>query len=610
MNMSELAGLIAHTMNTPGTLLGPPLSPKQQLQSTVRQLHRRHGHRQARSESEVERTPPRSAQTDLHHVASLRPHHNRSVSALPRPAARTVLSDTTNNVATRRPRTPRDGELLGFDFSAEEREAWSKKSPGTPANTSSGRHLRKSSSHSSLLVPPEAILYPPTESANPVPQPQKHRSQPPILKNFAAFPTELNDEERPKTSRGPRSRSAEPGPRFTSERGEPPMAAAEDENTARRLRHSKFLEGSMNERSVAVASSWYHSLRSDSDATLHDNTLSCSEDSNEDDKPRASKLGQEFGVFQTPALKPLPDAPTTAKKGLFRFGGSSRTSEDIPRPAGDKVDPKARKGLRKSMSIWNLQALGDKIKTFGHHTSDTASTASSETATTERSRLGHRTKRNPTAGRNSTETDLLDDRKRKAEEEYAKQFGLKKQKSNTGLATQPGVTPAAAKNKNEKPSVTPKTLFRRKRGQDIAPPQPRLLVPQQPQSADLRKKPSRRDLEKENQHLRAMLRQSNSMTFNQSSVHLPLAHEAPVILSPGKNQGRRGEDIPPVPQLPEKQVLQELGNRASRRISQRLDKARAVSTIVEEDEGEPMLEDENAILPHRGQQWEWPEDVF
>jgi hypothetical protein len=80
------------------------------------------------------------------------------------------------------------------------------------------------------------------------------------------------------------------------------------------------------------------------------------------------------------------------------------------------------------------------------------------------------------------------------------------------------------------------------------------------------------------------------------------------MLSPGKKQGSKGEDIPPVPKLPDQGVLVELQNRARLlRPEMEMDKEnqRSFETIEESAET-----DGNEDGVNRQEQWEWPEDVF
>jgi hypothetical protein len=591
MNRSELEALIAQTMQKPHNA---PLSPKQQFQSQVRGLSGRPRHAQIQPESSVASV---SRRHELHHVSTLRVQHKRNASATPS-TRRAALSETSHNL--QRSQMAASTDSVVPDFSAEEREAWSKKSPGLTSTSTRSRHGHRTSSppRQQTVLQHQPLLFPPPERLEPILQPRKQARQP-SSRQFEALQTEA-DLERPKTSRGP--------PPQSPERTQHPANAREQEAEmkqqsygdarSRPNRPSKFLEGSMNDRSVGVASSWYHDNTSGSEG-FDESTASLVHDTDTDSDatPRASK--------------PLPrtPAPPTTKKSIFRFGGgrsseeSARSVEEVPK------NTKERKGLRKSISIWNFQALGDKI--FGGSTHDAASETSIDTITDKRGvqedrKIG-----------NVADIDILNERKRKAEEAYAQQFGLKKQKSNLGQSV--ASTPAAVLTNEtvieDKRPKTP-TLFRRKRDQRTAGDQRRAA-----EALDAHKRLSRRDLEKENQQLRTMLRESQSMTSSRSaslnSLDLqPKGQEnfirGPIVmLSPGKKQGRMGEDIPPVPKLPDQGVLAEMQNRnvlLRARLGTEKEKQGSFETIEEGEEGVESGKSDGVLsIPA---QWEWPEDVF
>jgi hypothetical protein len=295
---------------------------------------------------------------------------------------------------------------------------------------------------------------------------------------------------------------------------------------------------------------------------------------------------------------------------MFKFGSgrssdeSARAVEEVPKKA------KERKGLRKSISIWSFHSLGDKI--FGGSGSDAASEASVDTISDKR---GGAQKDKKTGS--GVDIDILNERKRKAEEAYAQQFGIKKQKSNLGLsvASTPDAAPPNKTISDDKRPKTP-TIFRRKRDQRIPADHKRAA-----EALEAHKRLSRRELEKENQQLRSMLRESQSMTFSRSASLTTLdlrqkghdnVRRRPVVMtSPGRKQGRRGEEIPPVPKLPDRGILAEMQNRnALLRPGKDTEKANQVSfeTIEEGEEGLEKGKSEAGLsLPVP---WEWPEDVF
>lgn len=354
----------------------------------------------------------------------------------------------------------------------------------------------------------------------------------------------------------------------------------------------------MNAHSVSVASSWYHDNTSGSDGfddPVAGSMMDCDRDS--DATPRVTKP------------PPPTPAPTTTKKSIFRFGGG-RSSEESARIVAETKAAKERKGLRKTISIWNFQSLGEKI--FGGSTSDAASETSTDTIT-DKARRARKDKKTGTG----TDIDNLNERKRKAERAYAQQFGLKRQKSNIGQSVSSTPVNAHAKKTSidDKRPNTP-TLFHRKRDQRTPVGQNRTA-----EAFDARKRPSRKDLEKENQQLRSMLRESQSMTFLRtasfSSIDLAIKDQEnfvrgpAVMLSPGKKHGRREEDIPPVPKLPHQGILAELQNRSGL-LRADMDAGKenqgSFKTIEESEEDAEMRGDEREHSI--AEQWEWPEDVF
>lgn len=506
------------------------------------------------------------------------------------------------------------------DFVREEREAWSKKSPKiesdiiVPAQPPSyGRATRASNTRASYSST-GIILQPPRPSKDLPPQPRKQSKQILPLREFAPTPQETDIEERPKTSRGPAS-YGEDDVSFRS--SEDSQASA---STQQKTRRSRFLEGSLNERSAAVASSWFdHDPLSediyDSDATS-----------------RASKDMRESSSFESIENKPLPITPATVKrKKLFKLKSSSiKSSEEVGQAKEPQENPR-RKGLRKSMSTWNFN-IGDKMKIFGTSTND---------LTPKAPRPSKEQKPAKTPARDPVK-DVLDERKRKAEELYSQQFVLKKQKSNFGIANTTHSTDALVPTKpssmkRRTPSSSSRTSPASYRNRHASFNTSQSFASDHSASdIENTKRPSRKELEKENQQLRTILRQSAITNFDahRSSVHLPLdegaSHETnprlsqddfaqghKLRISPGKRMGRRGEDVPPVPKL-SREVLGSLENgwRARPTIDGNRLLPRSVSMILEEEEGREIndvdagkLQMQMQMSPVR-EQWDWPDDVF
>ena len=396
----------------------------------------------------------------------------------------------------------------------------------------------------------------------------------------------------------------------------------------------------MNDRSAGIASSWLHNTTPASKDSRFDDAASSSygTDTDSDATPRVSQQKRESGSLSEEERKPLPPTPATTKRNVFRFGGNQRGSEDSTRPTETEVkNTKQRKGLRKSISMWNFHGLADKMNIFGGARSDTAS----ETSNSSKPEKGKSKKDNAADFSTLASVDVLNERKRKADEAYDQQFGVKKQKSNVGqsLSSAPAPPPTIGrttkKTTSDTPTITPK-LFRRKRdsyqSETVSQDYPPIL-------RTIRKSPSKRDLEKENQQLRTMLKESQvkkvSRSASLSSLHLPptgqenLVSGPFVMVSPGK--GRRGEDIPPVPKVPDsfknggRQPLAEAGKAAGLHkavVQSRLNDDSAKETIEEEtgvklakrEISEPTEPKSSGPLMQEGPEtkevFEWPDDVF
>jgi hypothetical protein len=582
MDRSELEGLIARTLQKPANA---PLSPKQQFQSQIRGLTAQPRHAPAPSEPGAASA---SRHHELRHVSTLRVQRNRNASALP-PRGRVALSETSNN--PHHSQTAAYTGNAGPDFSVEEQDAWTKQSPGTTSTSipPRGGHRVSYPLRQQAIKPYPPPVFPPPERLEPFPQPRKQARQP-SLRQFEPLPMAA-DLDRPKTSRGlPTQSPAVAEPRTNKMEQEAEAQHQSNLHGSSKIdRRSKFLEGSMNDRSVAVASSWYHDSTSGSEGVDEPHAFLANEtDTDSDATPRASNQ------------RPPAPAPPTTRKSMFRFGGgrrsdeSARTVEEAPKHA------KERKGLRKNISIWNFRE-----KIFGGSGSDANSETSTQTTSEKREGAQKDKKTGAVA-----DIDILNERKRKAEEAYAQQFGVKKQKSNIGQPV--ASTPANEAVVEEKRPKTP-TLFRRKRDQRTPSDHKRAA-----EALDAHKRLSRKELEKENQQLRTLLRETQSVTFSRSaswsSIDLAATnHEnfvrAPLVtLSPGKKQGRWGEDIPPVPKLPNQEVLAELQNRA-RPLRPEMEADKENQGFFETiDEGAEMEDGKGRVSMQR--QWEWPDDVF
>jgi hypothetical protein len=450
-----------------------PTSPRLAFQSRVRNL------KQQRSPSGRSFNTHSRRHSELEHVSTLRVTHKRSLSAQP---------DSQG--------TP--------DFWAEEREAWGRKSPKSP-----GRH--RAITKSSVVSPPQAkhnpVLSPPSSQTRPIPQPRKQARARAPLRAFEPLHTIVDTNERPKTSRGPvKLEILEEENEERKKEAEQDEAKENDEETAglststsHTGRPSKFIEGSMNERSFSIASSWFQEGLSDSDKPLPPTpptkhvTFSCA--------PVRESLEEQEQVTEL---------PTTHKR-------------------------KERKGLRRSISNFNFHSLSEKMKIFSGQSYEVAAAEAAEKKKAQKLDSG---------------VEILNERKRKADEAYAAQFGFKKQKftiSSTSCVPGPAApSPNVGSTHHAQSQHNTHTSFRALR------PSPSIASMRSP---GLRKKKSRRELENENAELRARLVAQQ----DQQLLHHPagaggssenFVRGKVVMVSPGVGRGKLGEDVPPVPALP------------------------------------------------------------
>lgn len=367
--------------------------------------------------------------------------------------------------------------------------------------------------------------------------------------------------------------------------GEAPRLSTSTNQTARA---SKFLEGSMNERSFGIASSWFHEVRSDSDKPLP----------------------------PTPAAKHVTFSCTPVRESL---DDEQEQVTDLP-----TTKRKERRGLRRSISNFNFQALSEKMKIFagGHH-HDVGPIESGEKKKAQKS--------------DATGVDLLNERKRKADEAYAAQFGFKKQKFSAPSSNDPAPSPNVGGGGNH--------VHKHSRNVDqnshhhFRTSSRRPTATSSSTAPSLRKKKSRSELERENSELRARLAaQQNSRHVQQqhhrqgytaagkpaaTSEHFIRGGKV-IMLSPGKNRGRMGEDVPPVPPIPRGRVLGVLEN--TNKQENRKAGERGVGSLTKRKSGSDGgwegvrvgLEEGGSLAlgkPGPGnasprKSFEWPEDVF
>ncbi|RMZ80367.1 hypothetical protein DV738_g2839, partial [Chaetothyriales sp. CBS 135597] len=472
------------------------------------------------------------------------------------------------------------------DFVVEERAAWNE----SPNKISRGR-TGISSTQPSRRKSVSPSIFRSSRPRQPSPAPTRETTK--KIKSSRGAKTERSDED------------PEPG-------------VGKDTNI---IHKAKFNEGSMSERSAGVSSTWQQfGARLSESSDVNNGNLDA-------DSPfRPGRTSRDTrGSLDVSEFLP-PTTPSTIKRTLAKLGGHFKSSADDSFLSTN--EPKQpRRGLRKSLSSWNLH-LGEKMHFFGTSTQD----------------LGNPRSTTPVKKQTVADTELLDDRKRKAEAAYAEQFGTKKQKGNDGQATGP---------ETASPDRRMVTSSARRRHASPARLSHHGLDPAEIMGGgdvERRKKLTRRELELENQQLRALLRERDAKrtadpssdskpgacplpedkrasSMPQASTSTATAPRPAVPVAPTRRQHKQrpGHDVPPVPPLPSRMVLATLvagsngaGSkhgpvdlptkpRASGEIP------RSISTIMEDDENVPSLGSD--VLPglqpsSKNDEWQWPDDVF
>jgi hypothetical protein len=641
MNREEFTALLAQTHSNPqphSSTPSPtrperrhhikptsPLSPRQIFQSRVRTLS------DDEEPSAVPQPSPTQPSCELQHLSSLRVHV--------RDSDRLSLHLPSHNPHRYRSKNGRfDFSSAEPDFVAEERAAWNR-DPPTDRAQDVDHAASWANNHSTLRRHPDFVPELEKDADDGI------QSATP-LQPFAPMSHSVDENERPKTSRGPGSAiDTFPG-------AFPQEEATSNEQISRR---SRFLEGSMTDRSVAVASTWSkHGVR------LSESSERSAEDTHTDATPRAARVSRDNGSsFDLSDFRPLPITPSTIKGKLSKLVKRPRETSSKPVEDGNK---QKKKGLRKSISTWSFHNIGDKVKFFG---------ASSTDLPEGQDNSKHE---------KNTHLAELNERKRKAEEVYAQQFGMKKQKSNDGIPVQdPKLrrTPILPRTLKKRPvsqrTIAPATATRRRRDVSNASSttvrDPADMLSDS--DYDHRKRPSRSELEKENYQLRAMLRERQAQqvgpmhpSASKPSFHLTIngtsqqpsssvssvSHSTPgsVAISNAdtvnqakvvKQKQLQNKAIPPVPALPSRAVLASLGSHGRNAGTPPADTItmkrtrgrfpRPVSMILEEDDVEndqsgtkdeipwksrsPMSPQHPTLASHAGPRpdnWEWPDDVF
>jgi len=144
---------------------------------------------------------------------------------------------------------------------------------------------------------------------------------------------------------------------------------------------SRFLEGSMNDRSQGVSSAWQVHGR--------------------DDGENAADSGRRSDSLDLADFQPQSPPPGMVKRTLYRLKSKVNIHADGDEHNENK--PEVKKGLRHSRSMWNMDKLGHTFKRSERH----------QTA-------GKTPRKSPSkVQKQKSEKDIMNERKRKAEVAYA-----------------------------------------------------------------------------------------------------------------------------------------------------------------------------------------------
>lgn len=498
------------------------------------------------------------------------------------------------------------------DFVAEERAAWNRRTPERESRHKVGRASQNAQEEVLSL----------RESSHDLPKSP--------TKVFAPLTTSTDSNERPKTRRGLSDASD----------SAPVEAPQQATNNHRDKRRSKFSEGTMTDRSSGIASTWEENGMRISESSERTN-----QDTDSDATPRAARLSKDTdSTIDISEFQPRGSTPGTLKNRLTRLAQTFKPHEESSQPSAQQTKPK-RKGLRKSLSLF-----------FGASTHDLVD---SDT---------------PVKKPDDAHKELLNERKRKAEEAYAQQFGSKKRKSNDRLSIEPGIAPTDQPRTIKKRSGsighsnrTPQHATRQQTDPIIKKSRPQDSGNTGEKRHVVQKRASRKELQKENERLRALLHEqqvqqqaSIQRSASKSTVHLPMTTSDRLVSKPAfsssthtrsssigsngnKRQTQHQPGVPPVPALPSRAALVTLNNTNSHSKTTRSfdngrktagkPNGRVVSTIFEETDPDSDGK-ENAVqhghskqqglgrideaqdgeqfgtVTQHGEKWKWPDDVF
>lgn len=474
------------------------------------------------------------------------------------------------------------------DFCAAEREVWGSGSPLTPKSQRASVPDTSPTPNRPKSLPPQSRYSVPASNTHTAPEKRKlrHSTKRASLRPFEPLQT-IDDADEPKktpepedgTHQGNDGQASQPVEYDTN------YESSEDEDdddnkpeVALRFtpRASRFTEGTMTDRSTGASSSWFQK--------------------------------QNTGEASNNTSKPLPPTPKT-KRVTFN-------SRHLPSPTISKSNKKAkaRKGLRKNMSVFNLASFSDKMRFF---------TGSSSTPASEDLKPAH----------DPSSTTLLNERKRKAEDLYAQHFGAGAKKAKTTMpgtfptATDPATTDTTAA-LNLDDSVAPAPGIGSSATASNTGSVGRTLRSSRSTAfkhihPSLQKKRSRRELERENQELRRVIlsqhqeqqqqsdqQQEQALDKVSSEISEPTESKGLWDIDPTKppNPSVGGSLVPKIPMVPGRGVLKviEDGGNAGRGSSENW------SVLGETEDGESVAASGKGV-GRRGSDrasFEWPEDVF
>lgn len=309
---------------------------------------------------------------------------------------------------------------------------------------------------------------------------------------------------------------------------------------------SCFQEGSMNETSKAVASTW--------EFLSDDNQDRDQSDVEGTPRAAASSRASTCSSIDINEFKPLPATPSTFKNTIKRLGQRVVNSKPIKTTEPPKIVPrsevKGKRGLRKSISSWKIFN-----SSFSDWEGDSGLSMDDETPKIKKMKTpSHVRDTRPQYDGALPPKSVLDERKRKAELAYSQQFATMRKKprySDAGSETDfraPDVdnhTQTTIRQRDCPIPSTSSTVRRRSHGSEtdiqtslncITSPAPASIPTEPPKRAyflrhnrshsddselrsayktDYLKKQSRSELEKENQRLRLMLRRRGTKTPEQ-----------------------------------------------------------------------------------------------